>query len=108
MKLVLVCAVLAICGMYSTSASAVTISCEQGAPGSWKVCEAHPEGYSKYVWSVSGGGVLDPYVCTIDSTVCTAFCQRGSRSGFLNVSVYNQLDQLVGTASKSLGCVGGS
>lgn len=94
---------------YSGSAQAVvTLQCEQGAPGSWKLCEAQPEGQATYVWSVSGGGVLDPYVCTAGSNLCTAFCKMGSRSGYLNVSVYNSANQLVGSARKSLGCVSGS
>lgn len=88
--------------------AAAKLTCEQGAPGSWKVCEAMPEGYPKYIWTVSGGGIMDPYVCTSDSNLCTAFCMRGSTSGFLHVSIYNSSNQLVGSTSKSLGCVSGS
>lgn len=100
---------LAVGALWSTPAqAAVTLICEQGAPGSWKMCEAQPEGQPTYVWSVSGGGILDPYVCTSNSNICTAFCKQGSRSGYLNVSVYNSSNQLIGSASKSLGCVSGS
>lgn len=94
---------------YSPPAHAtVTLTCEQGAPGSWKFCEVAPEGYPTYIWSVSGGGVLDPYVCTSTSTACTAFCMRGSRTGFLHVSIYNSSNQLIGSATRGLGCVSGS
>ena len=61
--------------------STLVLSCEQGAPGSWKFCEVIPDTYPTYVWTVSGGGVLDPYVCATSSSACTAFCQSGSRSG---------------------------
>ena len=80
------------------------LSCEQGAPSSWKLCEVNPDTYSRYVWWVSGGAVLDPYVCTENSSACTAFCTSGSTSGFIHVSVYNASNQLVATRQRSLGC----
>lgn len=85
--------------------STLVLSCEQGAPGSWKFCEVIPDTYPTYVWSVSGGGVLDPYVCTTNSSACTAYCHAGSHSGYLHVSIYNSSNQLVATKSKSLGCI---
>ncbi|MBL8263893.1 MAG: hypothetical protein JNM58_15855 [Xanthomonadaceae bacterium] len=85
--------------------STLTLTCEGGDPNSWKVCEVQPDTYPTYVWSVSGRGVLDPSVCNSSSSICTAYCQAGTGSGTLHVSVYNSANQLVGTRSKSLGCV---
>ena len=85
--------------------STFTLTCEQGAPNSWKVCEVWPATHPTYIWSVSGRGVLDPYACNAASSACTAYCQSGSGSGYIHVAIYDSANQLVATRSKSLGCV---
>lgn len=87
------------------NAFAVVLHCEQGNPNSWKTCEASPEDAGMYIWTVSGGAQLDSGVCTTTSNVCTAICTKGSRSGRLHVSVYDTSGALIGTASRSLGCI---
>jgi hypothetical protein len=87
--------------------SGLRITCEQGAPTSWKFCEAIPETYASYVWTTSGTAVLDPYVCTTSSNVCTAWCSHTSSQGYLHLTAYNASGTPVASATKALGCAGG-
>lgn len=92
-------------GFNTASAQGVSLTCEQGAPNSWKTCEAQPDDAGMYIWTVTGGGQLDSSVCTSTSNVCTAICKKGSRSGQIQVAVYSTSGALIGNANRSLGCV---
>ena len=88
-------------------AQTVVLTCEQGNISSWKLCEVLPDTFSRYVWSATGVAVIDPYVCTQNSSACTAWCNHQSQPGGVKVELYNSLNQLVATRSKSIGCGGG-
>ncbi len=88
-------------------AQAVTLSCEQGHVNSWKICEVNPDTFARYVWSATGTAMIDPYVCTENSSACTAWCNHGTQQGGITVKLYNANNQLVATRSRGLGCAGG-
>jgi hypothetical protein len=87
--------------------STVVIACEQGHVNSWKICEVRPDTFARYVWSTTGVANLDPFVCTENSSVCTAWCDHGNSSGQIHVTVYNAAGQPVASRSRSLGCGAG-
>jgi hypothetical protein len=86
--------------------SSVQMFCEQGHFNSWKICEV-TEGYPRYVWTASGVAAIDPYVCTENSNVCTAWCPHTTSAGSIHVTVYNSSGQPVRSLSRSLGCGAG-
>ena len=91
----------------AATAQTVVLTCEQGNINSWKLCEVIPDTFSRYVWSATGVAVIDPYVCTQNSSACTAWCNHQQSPGGVKVELYNSLNQLVATRSRSIGCGGG-
>ncbi|MBD9435399.1 hypothetical protein IB223_04765 [Pseudoxanthomonas sp. PXM03] len=87
--------------------STIVIACEQGDVNSWKICEVRPDTFARYVWSTTGVANLDPFVCTENSSVCTAWCEHTNSSGQIHVTVYNAAGQPVASRSRSLGCGAG-
>lgn len=107
-KALAVSAILAgLCVSGTAMGQQLSVHCEQGAPNSWKLCEAYPETYASYVWTSSGTAVIDPYVCTTSSNVCTAWCNHTSQQGYVHLTVYDGAGTPVASRTKAVGCAGG-
>lgn len=83
------------------------LTCEQGAPSSWKMCEAVTDypGPKTFQWYGNTGTLLADN-CRTGRRFCSTYCGAGSTANtaiFLNV--LNSSGQLVGTASKTIGCI---
>lgn len=83
------------------------VTCEGGAPNSWKMCEAITDypGTKTYQWYGNAGALLANN-CQRGKQFCSTYCGIGSNSSTaIFVNVLNVSGQLVGTASKTIGCV---
>jgi hypothetical protein len=82
--------------------------CEQGAPNSWKACEAATDypGRKTFQWYGNTGALLAAN-CSNGRQFCSAYCRPGAGAGTaVFVNILNSSGQLVGTASDTLGCHG--
>lgn len=83
------------------------ISCESGHVNSWKLCEAVTDypGQKTYQWYGNYNALLASN-CANNRRLCSTYCGSGSNSSTaIFVNVLNASGQLVGTASKTIGCI---
>lgn len=83
------------------------VNCEQGAPNSWKMCEAVTDypGTKVFQW-YGNSGVMLAANCNSGRRFCSTYCSSGAGSGAtIFVNVLNSSGQLVGTTSDSIGCI---
>ena len=81
------------------------VTCEGGHYNSFKACEAvtsYPAGKRHQWWGDQG--VILSSNCFTGGRFCSVYCDGGISSGSVYVNFINSSGQLLGTASKSIGC----